>query len=341
MALFKKGMKGKDKVDGAPSGKDGGPKGAALQKKAPVAPEHSRIGEFVAEMRPRLKELKGSLVQVLHNPSVMLGIFFILAIVAVALLAPWIAPPDPLSKDPMRIPRDYILPPRPPGTDGLIFGSGDMGLDVFYGVVWGARTTIYTSLLVVSIATIIGLMLGAIAGFYGGKIDNLVMRITDMFLSLPALILAMAVSSILAKNLDSIIFALIIVWWPAYARLVRGQVLAIKENTYVEAAKAIGAKRQRILFKHVIPNSLTPLIVAVTMDIGSVALTAAGLSYIGFGVDTGYAEWGRMVSDGQQWFVAGYWWTVVFPGMSILLFTMGFSLVGDGLRDILDPRMKR
>jgi peptide/nickel transport system permease protein len=151
----------------------------------------------------------------------------------------------------------------------------------------------------------------------------------------------MAVSSILSKNLNSIIFALIIVWWPSYARLIRGQVLAIKENTYVEAARAIGAKGSRILFRHVVPNSLTPLIVAVTMDIGSVALTAAALSYIGFGVDTGYAEWGRMVSDGQQWFVAGYWWTVVFPGLSILLFTMGFSLVGDGLRDILDPRMKR
>jgi len=303
--------------------------------------EHSALDEFVAEMKPRVRGWEESLKSIGHNPTVLLGLILILAIVAIALFAPFIAPPDPLVLDPYRIPKDYILPPRAPGVDGFLFGSGDMGLDVFYGVVWGARTTIYTSLIVVIMATLIGLMLGSIAGFYGGKIDQIIMRITDVFLSLPALILAMAVSSILSKDLNSIIFALIIVWWPSYARLIRGQVLTIKENTYVEAAKAIGAKNSRILFRHVVPNSLTPMIVAVTMDIGSVALTAAALSYIGFGVDTGYAEWGRMVSDGQQWFVAGYWWTVVFPGMFILLFTMGFSLVGDGLRDILDPRTKR
>lgn len=301
----------------------------------------TRRSEFAAEMKPRMKEMRTSLSLIRHNPSVMLGIFFITLIFMVALFAPWLAPPTPGEIDPYRIPKDYSLPPKPPGTDGKLFGTGDMGLDVFYGVVWGARSTIYTSLLVVGMATFIGLMLGAIAGFYGGKTDNAIMRITDVFLSLPALILAMAVSSVLSKNINSIIFALTIVWWPSYARLVRGQVLAIKENTYVEAARAIGAKKSRILFRHVIPNSLTPLIVAVTMDIGAVALTAAALSYIGFGVNTGYAEWGRMVSDGQKWFVQGSWWTVVFPGLSILVFTMGFSLLGDGLRDIMDPRTKR
>lgn len=316
-------------------------KDSAMKTNGPGIRKHTRSEELVAEIKPRVKEWKDSLRTISRNPTVMLGIILIFSIVVVALLAPVLAPPDPDVKDPYRIPKDYVLPPRAPGVDGYLFGSGDMGLDVFYGVVWGARTTIYTSLIVVLMATVVGLMLGSIAGFYGGKIDQIIMRITDVFLSLPALILAMAVSSILSKNLNSIIFALIIVWWPSYARLIRGQVLAIKENTYVEAARAIGAKSSRILFRHVVPNSLTPMIVAVTMDIGSVALTAAALSYIGFGVDTGYAEWGRMVSDGQQWFVAGYWWTVVFPGLFILLFTMGFSLVGDGLRDILDPRMKR
>ncbi len=316
-------------------------KGKAMNMKDSSSEKPSLLDGLSAELRPRVKQWQESLRSVSRNPTVLLGIILITTIVAVALLAPLIAPPDPLAKDPYRIPKDYILPPRAPGVDGYLFGSGDMGLDVFYGVVWGARTTIYTSLTVVLMATIVGLMLGSIAGFYGGKVDLAIMRVTDIFLSLPALILAMAVSSILSKNLNSIILALIVVWWPSYARLIRGQVLAIKENTYVEAARAIGAKSSRILFRHVVPNSLTPLIVAVTMDIGSVALTAAGLSYIGFGVDTGYAEWGRMVSDGQQWFVAGYWWTVVFPGLFILLFTMGFSLVGDGLRDILDPRMKR
>jgi peptide/nickel transport system permease protein len=301
---------------------------------------NSRFSEISAETRPKIKEMRDSLSMVWHNPSVMLGIFFIVMVFAVALAAPLIAPPeDP--DDPYQIPNDFIVPPKAPGTDGYLFGTGEMGIDVFYGIVWGARTTIYTSLLVVGISTFIGLLLGSIAGFYGGKIDNFLMRVTDVFLALPSLILAMAVSSVLSRDVNSIILALVIVWWTPYARLIRGQVMAIKENTYVEAARAIGAKKQRILFRHVVPNSLAPLIVSVTLDIGAVALTAAGLSYIGFGVSSGYAEWGRMVSDGQHWFVQGSWWTVVFPGMSILIFTMGFSLLGDGLRDIMDPRAKR
>lgn len=296
--------------------------------------------EFSQEMRPKLNEFRNSLGLIFHNPSVVLGIIFILLVFGVAAAAPIIAPPAD-ADEPYRIPNDFGVPPKSPGTDGYVFGTGQLGIDVYYGIVWGARTTIYTSLLVVGISMFIGLMLGSIAGFYGGKIDNLIMRVTDVFLALPSLILAMAVSSVLSRDINSIILALVIVWWTPYARLIRGQVMAIKENTYVEAARAIGAKKQRILFRHVVPNSLAPLMVSVTLDIGAVALTAAGLSYIGFGVDSGYAEWGRMVSDGQRWFVQGSWWTVVFPGMSILIFTMGFSLLGDGLRDIMDPRAKR
>jgi peptide/nickel transport system permease protein len=176
------------------------------------------------------------------------------------------------------------------------------------------------------------------------------MRFTDIFLSMPALIMAMAIASILTRSLENMMFALIIVWWPSYARLIRGQVLTIRESTYVEAAKAIGSKRNRILFRHIIPNSISPLIVSITLDLGAVALTAASLSYIGFGVQAGYAEWGRMISDGQGWFLSTVfyngvaytpWWVIFFPGVMILIFTMGCSLIGDGLRDILDPRSRR
>jgi len=221
---------------------------------------------------------------------------------------------------------------------------------MLYGLVWGARTSITTSLFVVLTGVIIGLVIGAVAGYFGGRVDNLMMRITDIFLSLPALILAMAIASILTRNLENMMLALIIVWWPSYARLIRAQVMSIKENTYVEAARAIGVKKGSILFKHIIPNSISPLIVSATMDIGAVVLVAAGLSYIGFGVNTGYAEWGRMVSDGQPWFLITVTyegveyiaaWAVVFPGMAILMFAMGFSLLGDALRDILDPRLRR
>ncbi|NLX46830.1 MAG: ABC transporter permease [Euryarchaeota archaeon] len=302
---------------------------------------------LMRELAPRIREFKNSISLFRENITALLGLSFVIFIILLAVFAPMISPPT--SADPMYIPRDFKAP-KPPGADGHILGTGNWGTDMLYGIVWGARTSISISLFVVLTGVLIGLVVGSIAGFYGGKIDNLMMRITDIFLSLPALILAMAIASILERNLENMMLAIVIVWWPSYARLIRAQVLSIKENTYVEAARAIGVKKNRILFKHIIPNSISPLIVAATMDIGSVVLVAAGLSYIGFGVSTGSAEWGRMVSDGQAWFLSTvYWegreytasWVVLFPGLAILIFTMGFSLLGDALRDILDPRMRR
>jgi len=305
------------------------------------------LGGLSQELRPRIKELKNSLGLIRENITAMMGLIMVLSIVLIALFAPFISPPG--LGDPMVIPKDFG-DPQPPGAPGHLLGTGKWGADMLYGLVWGARTSITIALFVVFTAMIVGIMLGALSGYYGGKIDDLIMRLTDVFLSLPALILAMAIASILERTLINLMLALIIVWWPPYARLIRAQVLSVKENTYVEAARAIGASRNRILFKHIVPNSLSPIIVSVTMDMGSVVLVAAGLSYIGFGVETGYAEWGRMVSDGQQFFLSTVyylgepinpWWVVVFPGTMILLFTMGFSLLGDALRDILDPRLRR
>ncbi|MBI0584041.1 MAG: ABC transporter permease [Methanomassiliicoccus sp.] len=303
--------------------------------------------DISAELRPRIKEWKNSWDLIRHNWTALFGLILIIGIIIVALLAPFLAPPSGV--DPMYIPRDFDLP-KPPFIEGHPMGTGEMGADIYYGVVWGARTTITTSLFVVLTAALIGLVVGAIAGYYGGVIDEILMRFTDIFLSLPALIMAMAIASILTRSLENMMFALILVWWPGYARLIRGQVLTIRESTYVEAAKAIGSNRGRILFRHIVPNSLSPLIVSITLDLGAVALVAASLSYIGFGVPSGYAEWGRMVSDGQGWFLSTVpfegqnytpWWVVTFPAMMILMFTMGFSLLGDGLRDILDPRSRR
>lgn len=305
------------------------------------------LGDITAELRPRIREWKNSWDLIRHNWTAMMGLVLIIAIIIIALLAPLLAPPS--GGDAMYIPRDFDLP-KPPLIPGHPLGTGEMGADIYYGVIWGARTTIVISLYVVLTAALVGLVVGAISGYYGGVVDEVLMRFTDVFLSLPALIMAMAIASILTRNLENMMFALIIVWWPSYARLIRGQVLTIRESTYVEAAKAIGSKRGRILFRHIVPNSLSPLIVAITLDLGAVALVAASLSYIGFGVPSGYAEWGRMVSDGQGWFLAKIpfngvyytpWWVVSFPALMILLFTMGFSLLGDGLRDILDPRSRR
>jgi peptide/nickel transport system permease protein len=306
---------------------------------------------FLADLRPRIREFRNSWYLIRTNYTAMAGLVMVAAMVALALLAPVLAPPAPHT-DPLLIPRDWrFASPIPPGAEGHILGTGNNGIDMYYGLVWGARTTLITSLFVVGTSAIVGVVLGAVAGFYGGRIDELLMRITDVFLSLPALILAMAITAVLTRSLENIMLALIIVWWPAYARLIRGQVLTVRESTYVEAARSVGAKKSRILFRHIVPNSLSPLVVAVTLDLGAVALVAAGLSFIGFGVQSGYAEWGRMVSDGQLWMppvLALYngvyysaWWTWALPGIFILIFTMGFSLLGDALRDILDPRTRR
>ena len=298
---------------------------------------------------PRISELRYSLFLVRKSLLAVVGIVSVLAIVIMAVFAPVLAPVPANQDDPLYIPRDFKSP-KPPGAEGFILGTGYLGVDIYYGLVWGARTSIYISLFVVLIASILGIVLGAIAGYYGGAVDELLMRITDVFLSIPGLVLAMAVAAVLSRSLENIMLALIIVWWPPYARIVRGQVLTIRENTYVEAARAVGAKKSRVLFRHVVPNSLAPMLVSATMDLGVVVLVAASLSYIGFGPPTGTAEWGRMVSDGQQYFLSTViydgveynpWWMVTFPGLAIFMFVMGFNLLGDGLRDILDPRLRR
>jgi peptide/nickel transport system permease protein len=314
-------------------------------------------------LKPRIRELRFSLYLMSKSLLAMIGLVIVLVLVFIAIFAPVLAPGPPgwIEKNPMQIPKDFESP-KPPGSpwgaymqgEGtFIFGSGSMGLDIYYGCIWGARTSIYTALYVVLVAIIIGIVIGAIAGYFGGIIDEAMMRITDVFLSIPGLILAMAVAAVLGRSLDNIMLALIIVWWPPYARIMRGQVLTIKESTYVEAAKAVGSKKMRVLFRHIVPNTLSPIIVNATMDLGVVVLVAAGLAFIGFGPPTGYAEWGRMVADGQTYFLSEVeypsgsgifynpWWIWAFPGMFIFLFVMGFNLLGDGLRDILDPRLRR
>ena len=307
------------------------------------------ISSLKRSLRPRIREWRFSLRLMGKSPLAIIGIIMVCFVVGIAIFAPVIAPPK--SSDPMEMPIDsHIQLIKPPGADGHIMGTGSIGDDIFYGVIWGSRTSIVTSLYVVFISIIIGLVLGAFAGYRGGLIDEILMRITDIFLSIPALILCMAVCVVLGRGLDNIMLALIIIWWPPYARLIRGQVLTIKENTYVEAARAVGAKESRILFRHIVPNALSPIIVNATLDIGSVVLVAAGLSFIGFGVPPGYAEWGSMISDAENFFTSTInwqgisynpYWIWVFPAIFIFIFVMGFSLLGDGLRDVLDPRLRR
>jgi len=215
------------------------------------------------------------------------------------------------------------------------------GEDVLTGVLLGARISVRIGVIVVFVATLIGSLLGALAGYFGGPLDELVMRITDVFLSIPGLILAIAVAAALGRSLDNVMYALIVVYWPPYTRLVRGQALSVRENLYVEASRATGASELRVVTRHVLPNAISPILVQSSLDAGSVVLVAAGLSYLGLGAQAGTPEWGLMVSRAFSFFPDPNWWQVTFSGLMIFLFVLGFNLLGDGVRDILDPRLRR
>ena len=296
---------------------------------------------FKEDTTPRIKELKFSLRLIAKSPLVVAGIVILVTFVTVALLAPWITPYGPEQ----RIWADANLPPLSPstieGNPDHVWGTDDSGGDIFSRILYGAQIDLRISVAVVLVAVTVGSLIGAIAGYYGGKIDELVMRVTDVFFAFPGLVLAMAIVMALGeRSLDNISIALMVTWWPAYARLVRGQVLAEREKLYVEAARSIGASDVRILLVHILPNTIQPLIVQATMDTGSVLLVAAGLSFIGFGPPAGIAEWGLMISIAQQYFTLAPW-AVFFPGIAILLVALAFNLVGDGVRDILDPKLRR
>ena len=325
-----------------------GKKGKGSDNPAPVH-KSNRLGELKISLKARLRGMQYSLFLLRKSRLSVIGFAIVMIMIFIALIAPLIAtfflPHDQLPPpyaNPLRIPRDYnVTAPLPPGSPGHPLGTGQFGTDIYYGLVYGAQVSMRMAIVVVGIGFLIGILLGAISGYFGGVIDEIVMRVTDVFLSVPFLILAMAVVVVMGPGLDNIMMAFIIVWWPGYARLVRGQVLSIRENVYIEAARAIGSSNSRIIFRHILPNSFAPIIVNATMDMGTIVLVTAGLSYIGFGAEPGTAEWGRMVSDGQQYFIAGAWWMVVFPGLMIMLFVLGFNLMGDGLRDILDPKLKK
>ncbi|HEV8594251.1 MAG TPA: ABC transporter permease [Thermoplasmata archaeon] len=229
------------------------------------------------------------------------------------------------------------------GFQGLYHGLGTTvdGEDVLTGVLLGARISVRIGVIVVFVATLIGSLLGALAGYFGGPLDELVMRITDVFLSIPGLILALAVAAALGRSLDNVMYALIIVYWPPYTRLVRAQALSVRENLYVEASRATGASEWRVVTRHVLPNAISPILVQSSLDAGSVVLVAAGLSFLGIGAQPGTPEWGLMVSRGFTFFPLVNWWQTTFSGLMIFMFVLGFNLLGDGVRDILDPRLRR
>lgn len=234
------------------------------------------------------------------------------------------------------------------GTDQWVhlWGTASGQWDIYYGVIWGTRTAFQTGLMITAIVLVIGVLLGSIAAYYGGFVDNLIMRIVDIFLTLPFILAALILAAVLTPRLGSSIypavFALIAFGWMGYARLVRGDILSVRERDYVLAARVVGVKDSRILMKHILPNAIFPTLVLASMDVGGYVLSFAALSFLGVGTPIGYADWGQLLSFARNWItnLADYWYIVVYPGMALVLFVLGWNLVGDALRDVLDPKMR-
>jgi peptide/nickel transport system permease protein len=281
-----------------------------------------------------------------RNPTSVLGLFLVVMFVIVALAAPWIAPPRPGQRDAYVIPKDgFAMEPNPPSAKH-IFGTTEGQFDVFYGVVWGTRTAFEVGVIITGCTVVIGLTVGSIAAFYGGWVDELLMRIVELFMAFPYLLAALTMSAVLQARLGRGILtgmlALIMFGWTSYARLIRGDILTVKERDYILAARAVGAPNRRILVRHIIPNAIFSVMVTASMDIGSYVLNFAALSFLGLGAQVGYADWGQLISFARNWIPAlsKHWHIVVFPGGAILLFVLGWNLMGDALRDVLDPRLR-
>jgi len=294
-----------------------------------------------------MKGFKFFLYHIKKNPLSIIGISLILIFLLIAIFAPLIAPTPEGQFNSYMIPRDsYASTPEPPNSEH-IFGTTQGQYDIFYGVIWGTRTAFQIGLIVMSSVLVIGILLGSIAGYFGGIIDEIIMRITDVFLAFPPLILAMAVTVALGPSLQSVMIAITVVSWPSYARVIRGDILAIREEDYIEASRSVGSSHLRIIARHILPNAIYPVFIMASLDIGAVVLTAAALSFLGLGVPEGYADWGQMINFARNWIVGtpdnafAYWYTVFIPGIFIFLFVMGWNLLGDSLRDILDPRLAR
>jgi peptide/nickel transport system permease protein len=280
------------------------------------------------------------------NPLSVIGFTLITVFVAAAVLAPALAPPPPTSRDAYLIPQEgFGSTPQPP-RPGHPFGTTEGQYDLFYGIVWGARTAFRVSLVVIAVTVIIGLTLGVLSGYYGGRLDEVIMRVTDIFLAFPGLVLAVTVVAVLGRSLDNIMIAIALVHWPTYARLLRGDILTVRGRDYVEAARAMGGGDVRIMLRHIIPNSIYPFLVLSSLDMGLIVITAAALSFLGLGAEVGYADWGMLINLARNWILGApgdpfaYWYVLVFPGAAIFLFVLGWNLLGDAFRDILDPRLK-
>jgi peptide/nickel transport system permease protein len=306
---------------------------------------------------------------ILTNPLSVLGIIIIIGFISVGIFAHSLAPAPNANWDPYNIPRDGFRPePKPPGTvwekntparipawyaltghDEWVHLLGTTGgqYDIWYAMVWGTRTALIAGTFVVGISAVFGILVGAIAGYFGGWVDEVLMRIVEIFVVFPSLVAVLVLSSILVpifgRSIWPAVIALIVFGWMGYARLLRGDILSNKERDYVMAAKASGAKDSLIILRHVMPNAIFPTLVILSLDMGSVVLSFAALSFLGVGVEAGYADWGQIVSFARDYIISldTYWYVIVYPAVALLLYGLGWNLLGDAMRDILDPKLRK
>ena len=307
------------------------------------------------------------IIGLLKTPASIAGFILIGFFIIVALAAPLIIPPV-TPNDPFKIPRDgFRSDPRPMGSEWTrnvpdipfwykavtgkdewvhILGTAEGQYDIFYGIIWGTRTAFKTGLVVTIATFLIGIIYGSVSAYYGGWVDNLLMRIVDILLILPSILAVLILASILTpkigKSLIPAMVALVAFGWMGYSRIIRGDILSVKERDYVLAARVIGVKDSRILFRHILPNAIFPTLVLASLAIGDVVLSFAALSFLGIGTEVGYADWGQVLSFARNWITSlnTYWYIIVWPGLTLVFFVMGWNLVGDALRDVLDPRMR-
>jgi len=307
------------------------------------------------------------LTGLLKTPASITGFVLIALFIFIALAAPVLAPPR-LNADPYMIPRDgYSSKPVPPGTAWTrqtipvpfwykavtgkdkwvhLLGTSEGQYDIYYGIIWGTRTAFKTGLVVTIATFLIGIIYGSISAYYGGVVDNVMMRIVDVLLILPSLLAALILAAVLVPKIGASVLptmiALITFGWMGYSRIIRGDILSIKERDYIMAARVIGVKDGRILMRHILPNAIFPTLVLASLAIGDVVLNFAALSFLGIGTQVGYADWGQVLSFARNWITSlnTYWYIIVYPGMTLVFFVMGWNLVGDALRDVLDPRMR-
>ena len=268
------------------------------------------------------------------NKMALLGLGILVILVLLALFADVIA-----DYDTVVIKQNLANRLKGPSAEHWL-GTDEFGRDIFARLIHGARVSLKVGIIAVGISIVLGGILGALAGFYGGKIDNIIMRIMDVFLAVPSILLAIAIVSALGPSILNLMVAISISSVPSYARIVRASVLSIRDQEFVEAARAIGANNARIIFRHIIPNSLAPVIVQGTLGVASAILSTAGLSFIGLGIQPPAPEWGSMLSGGRQ-YLRYAWWVTTFPGVAIMITILSLNLLGDGLRDALDPRLKQ